>query len=518
VRAAVSGDAPPRRRVPWRRVAELTAAAAAVLVAVAPVALAYLRVRASFGLRRSAGEMASFSAVWTDYLRVPDGLWVWSGVMRVGEGERMLFPGLTVVALATMAVLTARRAAWPAGRARPASWTWHVGLYVAILAAALWLSCGTAAPGPYGLLLRVLPGLDGLRVPARFIVVVALALSVLGSAGAAWLFSRLRPGTGLAAAIVLGAAITLEGYGGRMHTVGFRHDQPVRRQLHEWIRALPPGGVLELPIVGPSFEPFTLAYQYNTLLHGHPVVNGYSGYGYGLQDFLGGPGSPLSESDALPGLIEGLRAIGVRCVVLNMPLYSDRPEFGWPDPKRLAEAIDRATGQDGTRFNTATAWRLADPRPRLPVDEAALERVRVREPMVTASAMPDRLRYAFDGNIDTKWLSAAPQAGTEWLRVAFDGEVDVGRLVVLTSRFGVGDYPRGLAVESESADGSRMSLFSGSFLPGLIGGLATGMSGAPAVLDLPSNLSRALWIRQTGRSERWQWAVHELQVFRRRVR
>ena len=31
--------------------------------------------------------------------------------------------------------------------------------------------------------------------------------------------------------------------------------------------------------------------------------------------------------------------------------------------------------------------------------------------------------------------------------------MDVGRLVVLTSPFGVGDYPRGLVVESEAADG-----------------------------------------------------------------
>jgi hypothetical protein len=138
--------------------------------------------------------------------------------------------------------------------------------------------------------------------------------------------------------------------------------------------------------------------------------------------------------------------------------------------------------------------------------------------MVTASAMPDRLRYAFDGDIDTKWLSAAPQAGAEWMRVAFDNELDAGRLVILTNRFGVGDYPRGLAVESEAADGARITLFSGSFLPSLLGGLATGRADAPGMLDLPSNLSRALWVRQTGRSERWQWAVHELRVYRRRTR
>jgi len=96
--------------------------------------------------------------------------------------------------------------------------------------------------------------------------------------------------------------------------------------------------------------------------------------------------------------------------------------------------------------------------------------------------------------------------------------IDAGRLVILTSRFGVGDYPRGLAVESEAANGTRMTLFSGSFLPALIAGLATGSASAPAVLDLPSNRSRALWVRQTGRSERWQWAVHDMRVYRRRAR
>jgi len=70
--------------------------------------------------------------------------------------------------------------------------------------------------------------------------------------------------------------------------------------------------------------------------------------------------------------------------------------------------------------------------------------------MLTASAMPDRLRFALDGNLDTKWLSAAPQSGSEWLRVEFGRDVDVGRVAILTSRFGVGDYPRALLVESET--------------------------------------------------------------------
>jgi hypothetical protein len=401
---AAAGDGSRRARMPWRTMAELAVAAAAILAALAPAALAYTRVRQAFGFRRAVHEMAAYSAVWSDYLRIPSGLWVWSGILDVGAGERMLFPGLTIVALTVIAAATARRRAWNPAAERPAQWGWHVGIYAAILVLAVWLSAGPSIPGPYGLLLRFLPGFDGLRVPARLIVVVALALCVLGSAGAAWILSRLGPRTGLCAAAVLGAAIVLEGYGGRMYTVPFRHDQLVRARLNEWIRSGPPGGVLELPIVGPAFEPFTLAYQYNTLLHGHPIVNGYSGYGYGLQDFLGGPGSPLADPDALPGLLEGLRAIGVRYIVLHQPLYSGRPELGWSDPKDLVELIDAAAGEQGRPFNDTVGWLLGVPRPRLPVDESALEPVTVRASMVTASAMPDRLRYAFDGDIDTKWL------------------------------------------------------------------------------------------------------------------
>jgi hypothetical protein len=273
--------------------------------------------------------------------------------------------------------------------------------------------------------------------------------------------------------------------------------------------------VLELPIVGPAFEPFTLAYQYNTLLHGHPIVNGYSGYGYALQDFLGGPGSPLTEPEALPGLLDALRAIGVRYVVVHQPLFSDRPALGWRNPKDLVDAIDWAAGQPGRQFNDSVAWRLQPPRPRLPVDETALEAVPAREMTLTASVMADRLRFVSDGDSGTRWRTEGPQAGGEWLRVAFDGESDIGRLVVLTDRYGLGDYPRGLSVESEAGDGARLTLYAGSFLPSLLGGLATGKRGSPAVLDLPSNRSRAIWIRQTGRSDRWWWTVYELQVYRR---
>jgi hypothetical protein len=503
----------------WGRdIAHLGAAALAILVVIAPVALAYVRVRRTFGLHRSIGEMNAFSAVWSDYLRIPGELWLWSGTLRVGDGERMLFPGLTIVLLAGLAAVSVRRSTWTPGTTRPGLWSWHVVLYAAVLGLTAWLSAGPSVPGPYAGLLRVVPGFDGLRVPARFIVVVALALSVLGSAGAAWLLGRVRPRVATVVALLLGGVIVLEGYGGPVFMVPFRYDQGVRADVNDWLRGRPAGGVLELPIGGPALEPFTLVYQYNTLLHRHSIVNGYSGYGYGLQDFLGGPAAPLLEPDAMAGLLAGLRGIGVRYLLVHRSTFSSRPDYGWPDPNRLVDAIDAAAGpgREGRRFNDVIAWTLGEAPLHLPIDEASLTPMPPSSFTATASAMPDRLRYAFDGNVNTKWLSAAPQAGGEWIRLSFARDVDVRRLVVLTSAYGVGDYPRGLTVESESADGSRMTLYSGSFLPLLIRGLAGGRAGSPAVLDLPSNLTRVLWLRQTGRTRTWQWAIHDLDIYERR--
>jgi hypothetical protein len=36
------------------------------------------------------------------------------------------------------------------------------------------------------------------------------------------------------------------------------------------------------------------------------------------------------------------------------------------------------------------------------------------------------------------------------------------------------------------------------------------------VLDLPSNLTRTLWLRQAGRTTGWYWTVPELTLFERR--
>lgn len=511
--ASVRGAIPSRTRV----FADLALATAGIGLLLAPVFLAYVRTRFGRGLHRDTAEMAQLSAVAADYLRIPSGLWSWTGYLPVGEAERALYPGVVVAVLALIGLASALPRVASQGAGRPDHRRAYVAMYAALLGFAFWMTLGPAVAGPYAWLVQIVPGLDGLRVPARFVVIVALALAVLGSAGAAWLLAHLRPRVAAAATMVIGAAIVMDGYGGPLTMVPFDPSQRARGELNAWLRAGPEGGILEVPIVNLWFAPVSLTYQYNTLLHKRPVVNGYTGYGSRFQDYLSNWASPLKERDEVGGVLRGLRSIGVRSVVLHQDVASARPELEWPDPQGLAAAIDQSGETDERRqFGAAIAWRLPPPVPPPVVDERRLVPLGAGEFRAMASPNPHLIRYAFDGDIETRWHSGEPQSGEEWVRLTFFGDVDVGRLVFTTPFAGVGNHPRQLVIESESADGVRLTLFSGGVMPQLVRSLALDRDGTPVELDLPPNRTRTLWVRQAGRTDSWYWTVPELAVFGRR--
>jgi hypothetical protein len=372
---------------------------------------------------------------------------------------------------------------------------------------------GLSGPTLYAWLYQNVPGFDGLRVPARFIVVVSLALAVLAGRGASSLAARLPRGAGAVFSVFAGVVLIAEGYAGPTPLAPFDPHQHDRGALNAWLGAAPPGGLLEFPAAGPGFAPFTVTYQYNTLFHRHPVVNGYSGTGYALQDFLADSASPLLRAFEVQDALHGLRRLGVRYLVLHQALFEDWWRF---TAAPIIEAADASVSEVAgrTQFGDAVVWALADANPEGNAEPGlAARRLAPADVWATASHAPGDVGLALDGRLDTKWSTGGPKRGNEWFQVSFARPTNVCALDIRFDRRGYGERPHALSIESEGADGSRTILFEGGIVSQLMVGIAAGRQGA--MIALPENRTKVLRLRQTGSGGRNAWAIAELEIRQR---
>jgi hypothetical protein len=494
-----------------RALATLAAASAVILICVGVVAWAYVSVRRQYGFRRPYGDWAVYSANVRSYFSAPMTVRLWATWLHGDEfPERQLFPGLVTL-------IAAAAAFWPGrGRRRAAA------LYGALAAAALLLSLGPEPAawshrllpsGPYLWLARIVPGMDGMRVPARLGVVVLLALSALAALGLSRLLVRLQPGGRMVAVVLLGTAVVAEGWAVPLPMAPFdARGRPADRGAYRWLAQQPHGGAIELPILEWAIAP-TLTYQYATLSHGHPIVNGYSGYGSSLQEFLGGAASPLNDLDRIEDALALLRAVGVRYVLVHPGDYAD-PGVGAETVAAIR--AHPALASEEFRSEAVLAFRLREGRdePDSPATSTG-RRLLPTDFHADASDGADRLPLAFDNDGDTRWLTGRPQNGDEWIRIAFDRPRDVSAIELQTAARSFGDYPRELRVESEDGDGTTHVLYHEPMLVPYGRTLAPNVPQPALVVGLPSNRTRTLTIRQTGRTRRWFWSIHELGIFER---
>jgi 4-amino-4-deoxy-L-arabinose transferase-like glycosyltransferase len=200
-----------------------------------------------------------------------------------------------------------------------------VGYYASLAVVAGWLSCGPDA-GLYALAYRTIPAWSLLRAPARFGILVGLALAALAAIGLAGLLRRTRRPALVAAAVGALAVAELSAM-----PWDVRDALPVA-QPYRVLAQLPPGAVAEFPFF---FRPIdfhrnTLYMLYSTA-HWHPLVNGYSDY---MPDDFRQMVIPVSSFPAWEAL-GILRAHGARYVVFHMNLYDVRSH------EKLLEQIER---------------------------------------------------------------------------------------------------------------------------------------------------------------------------------
>jgi len=209
------------------------------------------------------------------------------------------------------------------------------GFWVVGIVLVMWVSLG---PSPrafgrpleilstYRLLYDYVPAFDGLRVPARFAMLVALMLTVLAGYGAQ-LIARFRGGTAvLSVACVLfllestSVPFTLNGMAliRDMVTPEARIYPPREASDVYWALARQPEGsvLVELPLGQPDYD--VRAVYYSTI-HWRPLINGYSGF---FPPYYGLLTTALSEIPRHPEVsLDAIRSSGATHAIVHEAAY-----------------------------------------------------------------------------------------------------------------------------------------------------------------------------------------------------
>lgn len=254
----------------WSR---LAAAGVLTIVFSIPVMLPYARSQQSEGFGRTLVEASRHAASAQAYTQVPPDnlLYGRTGMLaprppRPGQADRthvehQLFPGLVLLGLAGFGLWRHAR-----GAARPLAWSAS-----ALVVIGLVLSWGPEGwRWFYAGLHDNVFGFQAIRAPARFTVVAVLGLALLAALGMRAIAASARRGR--AAAGVLIALLCVEYVNAPLPLAAA---PPARTEIGQWLAAAPtPGAVLHLPIaVDIDNTPFMV----QSLEHGRPIVNGYSG-------------------------------------------------------------------------------------------------------------------------------------------------------------------------------------------------------------------------------------------------
>ena len=301
---------------------------------------------------RGRSSSSGLSAGPADYFHVAGGAWTWGGLLPIGRGELELFHGFVVLAFAAIGAATI-------GRGRCTQVTRLVATYLAIAALASGSrrapgrACRTAAVQAAARLQRASrprPPVLGLRSSR------SRCWRAPGSRGC-WRVSR--SAAAAVAAVLIAATILVEG----QHGVGLT-DTPNPKErswdavAYDWLRASPPGGVIELDVTQlDDLRPFTHRVPVPALMHRHPIVNGYGGWKSTLQELFGSYASPLREPGLTADALRGLRAIGVRYMLVHAATFPNPDE-----PARAVAEIRAASDQvaEEHEWPGVWAWRLKD--------------------------------------------------------------------------------------------------------------------------------------------------------------
>ena len=539
------------------RVAIATTFGLATLI-VLPIFLGHHRYQAALGLSRGLEEIEAFSADLTAYWAVSSAAWLpnhWSAVPHA-EGE--FYPGIAILVLAIAGAVVAwgRAKVRPATRVQAVLAIGGVALGVAALAAfafggwrtvILGLEISLTRPGkalftavlllaaaaalddraraawrnrspqvfyvfgviammlfslgpvgrvdgvkflyeaPYSWLMH-LPGAAGMRVPARFGILAIICLAQAGAIG----YARLaRRGPSYALAGVLSVLVLADGWIPTFPTV------PVPTVV-----GVKPGGDTSVPVVElPMTDPFNdLSAIVRAMGHGHPVVNGFSGYAPAHYQ-------PLMEAFATgdPAAFESLTRLGPLLVVIDRSRDPDDEGAQYVASVPGAELLYPSPLGPVFRLPATPV-----PAPSRTDPELSIASADANQNFPGISSMIDR-------NLNTWWQTQEFQSGGDQIAIAFDRPVRLSR-IELDLGTSTADYPRRLRIETAGDDEPPALVWEGRTAPLAMLGAFEDYLRAPVRIDLPGSVVASRFtLTAMERSKERRWSVAEIHAFGRQA-
>lgn len=373
--------------------------------------------------------------------------------------------------------------------------------------------------GPYYLLYHFLPGFKLMRVPARFAMIVALALSVLcGLALASFLRSKKIPFLKKPIIWVTAILILLEQLSIPIPLAPLPNGGKIPK-IYESIMATPDDFVLlELPLPENRVNYYQEALpMYYSLFHRHRIVNGYSGFippAYCiLQEAM-----ESFPNEATAALLQRLK---VDLILVHTQGY--RPQKG----KEIVEAL-KAWDKKIVLLDHKEGDFLYQLRPEKPPEQKSLISFTMTEQSssnsftclldkslwrVWSSSNVLNASQAIDNSLETGWSTAGLQKAGDFFWIDFGQEVVLTELrLYLKNR--LFDYPRHFSVEisQDNINWLQISNYV-NYFPYFDLESIEDLSSYYVKITLPPTKLRFLRLKLTSGHSLYRWSIQEIEAF-----
>jgi hypothetical protein len=334
---------------------------------------------------------------------------------------------------------------------------------------------------PYAWLMQ-LPGVGGLRVPARFWMVSLICLVVLMGVSIARVLARCRRSTAASLVIAAACGLLIDGWT-TIPVAPLPPEPPDAGTLRG-------ATVITLPVGDTVSDALSALHA---VTGGWKTVNGYSGYEPGYYEALRTLAAAGDEA-----LFAPFRGRGALHVLID---DADSAARAFVERQPGAELLVR---RDGAR-----QYRL---RPQRGVERPAPDLGRrLDTATLRASCSPEGLAYAIDGRLDTRWVCGV-QTADHQISIDLGRVTAVGALVYALGSTAA-NFPRDLIVETAVDGEVWQAAWQGSPAAEVFSAALAAPLETRLMLQFTPREARHIRLRQVGRDERNYWSIAELEVW-----